>query len=278
MTEKQKKITRLVYGIILSALTIVAGVLLIVQSQRIYHSTPISPYSREVVAKYLSEISAVLYVWIAAVIVGAILWQIIPPEQKKLRGTIYNTSVLKRTKSRLPLGVSSQKLHRMEVAKAIVWAVAIAFAILSCVMIGLVVWNKNYYHLEASQFNPMQDMLNMLPKFMPWVAAALLVAIGVSVYTEISAKYELNEVKRLIVESKKNPEIIPQSVVQKKKLNVEIPQVFKSAKFKKYALLSTRVALAVVAVVFVIVGALNGGLLAVLEKAVNICRECIGLG
>lgn len=280
MTEKQQKITRLIYGIVMSVLTITAGVLLIVQSQRIYH-TP-DRYSREIVGKYLGEISAVLYIWIAAVVVGAILWQVIPPTQTKLRGTIYQTDVLTKMKRRLPLCVESEKLHRAEIIKKTVWIVAIAFGILATVMVGLVVFDKNYYHLEASEFNPMQDMLDMLPDFMPWVASAFFVAIGVSIYTELSAKYEVNEIKRLIIESKKTPSQSSKDSTYaptlKEKILAHIPEKLKTENFRRYALLGTRVSLAIVAIVFVIVGVINGGLLAVLEKATAICRECIGLG
>lgn len=273
MTEKQQKLTRLIIGIVLSVLTIAAGVLLIVQSQRIYHSADVNPYSREKVAKYLGEISWVLYLWIAAVIAGGIVWQIIPPKQTKLRGTIYNTDILKRMKARLPYGASNEKLRRAELIKKIVWGVAIAFALLAAIMIGLVVLDKDNYHPAG---DAMQDMLNMLPSFLPWVAAALFVAMGTSIYTELSAKYETNEVKQLIVESKSNP--VKNISEAPKKSSSNISEVFKSAAFKKYALLGSRIALAVLAVVFVIVGIVNGGLKAVLENAIALCKSCIGIG
>ncbi|MBO5776665.1 MAG: thioredoxin [Clostridia bacterium] len=44
------------------------------------------------------------------------------------------------------------------------------------------------------------------------------------------------------------------------------------------ALLVTRIIVAVVAVTFIALGAVNGGMADVLGKAVRICTECIGLG
>ncbi|MDE7164193.1 MAG: thioredoxin [Clostridiales bacterium] len=41
---------------------------------------------------------------------------------------------------------------------------------------------------------------------------------------------------------------------------------------------AVRGAVGVIAVVFIIVGIVNGGAHDVLVKAVNICQECIGLG
>lgn len=280
MSAKNQKILRLVYSIVLSVLTITAGIILIVQSQRIYHSP--GGYSREIVSEYLGDISAVLYIWIALVAIGAILWQIFPPEQKKLRATIYQTNTLKKLQSRFPY-LESEKLRHARIVKNVVLYTTIAFVILAIVMVGIVVWNSDNYRPAGNGFNPMQDMLDMLPKFLPWVICAFVVMIAATVYFEISAKQEVSEMKRLIAEAKNNTEK-PLENTQKnktslwKKMYDKIPKVLKTENFKRYSLLGTRIALAVVAVVFIIVGALNGGLQAVLEKAINICRECIGLG
>lgn len=276
MTEKQRKITRLIYGIVMSLLTIAAGVLLIVQSQRIYHSP--NPYSREIVGAYLETISPVLYIWIAAVVVGAILWQVIPPEKKKLRGTIYSTDLVVKMKGRMPEGASSPLLDKSALVKKIVWGVAISFSVLTVIMVGLVVWDNGNYHLGNS-FNPTNDLLNMLPKFMPWVAAAFALAIGVAVYDEISAKREIAEIKKIIAESKKNPDAVQISTKSaKKKIDIRVPEKFKDERFRRYAILGTRIALLIASIVLVIVGIVNGGLRDVLEKAAAICSECIGLG
>ncbi|MDE7084293.1 MAG: hypothetical protein K2O81_03525, partial [Clostridia bacterium] len=46
----------------------------------------------------------------------------------------------------------------------------------------------------------------------------------------------------------------------------------------KWVILGIRVAVAVIAVAFIIWGALNGNARAIFIKAINICTECIGLG
>ncbi|MBE7080094.1 MAG: thioredoxin [Clostridiales bacterium] len=40
----------------------------------------------------------------------------------------------------------------------------------------------------------------------------------------------------------------------------------------------TRIVLAVCGAVLVVVGIFNGGMASILEKAINICTQCIGLG
>ncbi len=283
MTEKQRKTLRLVCSIVLSVLTVTAGVLLIVQAERVYHSP--GGYSREIVGKYLSEISAVLYVWIAFVVINAVVWCVFPPEPARLKATIYHTDTLKRLKPRVS-GLESEKLRRAETVKNIVVGVATAFIILATVMVSLVVFNKDYYHFGASEFNPMRDMLTMLPEFMPWVVASFVVAIIVTVYFEISAKHEVKEIKRILAESAKNPDggtankNVKPSVLDKIKEKIDkiIPDALKTKRARRYALLGTRLSLTVLSVVFIVVGILNGGIVSVLEKAIAICRECIGLG
>lgn len=283
MTEKQRNTLRLVCSIVLSVLTVTAGVLLIVQAERIYHSP--DGYSREIVGKYLREISAVLYVWIAFVVINAVVWCVFPPEQKRLRGTFYSTDTLKRLKPRVS-GLESEKLRRAETVKTVVYGVATAFIVLAIVMVSVVVFDKDYYHFSASEFNPMRDMLTMLPEFMPWVVASFVVAIGATVYFEISAKHEVAEIKRILAEYNKNPDGITlnqnakPSILDKVKEKIDkiIPETLKTKRARRYALLGTRISLSVLSVVFIVVGILNGGIVSVLEKAIAICRECIGLG
>lgn len=52
----------------------------------------------------------------------------------------------------------------------------------------------------------------------------------------------------------------------------------RSSEHSNVALLVTRLAVGVVAIVFIVLGAVNGGASDVLIKAIKICTECIGLG
>ena len=47
---------------------------------------------------------------------------------------------------------------------------------------------------------------------------------------------------------------------------------------KKYLLLSVQLSLLSVAIFLIVFGAINGGSIDVLKKAIAICSECIGLG
>lgn len=279
MTEQKQNALRRIYGIFLSVFTVIVGVLLIVQSQRVYRSA--DSYTYEKVSEYLSQISVVLYIWIAAVIAGWIIWEIFPPKAQKIKANIPKSVLLKRLKKRLPDEMKSPTLVKAEKINAAVKYSCAALCLLSFVMVLVAVLDKHNYGIPGAGFNPTKDMLALLPEFLPWVAAAFLITIAGDAYIEHSAKKELSETKRLLVESKKNPSasVAAEKSTRTKKLpKIKIPPILLSEKFKTRLLLSLRIALPIIAVVFIVIGCINGGVNEVLTKAINICTECIGLG
>lgn len=274
MTEKRKNLIRVCFDVFLSVLTIVCGILLIVQAQRIYHSADSSPYSYEKVSLYLSEIAWVLYIWIAAVIVGGILNAVIPPTPSRIRATIYSTKLSERLLLRLPSDSKNAYIERTELIKKISWIIAAVVGVLSAIMVAITVFDHSNYSPLGDGFNPTADMLAMLPRILPWIGASFLIAVAATIYCEIASAHEVKEIKKLLAASKGGVK----PVEKEKKSFLRMPAIFKDEKFSKYALLATRIALIVVSIVLIIVGAFNGGLHDLLEKAINICTECIGLG
>lgn len=279
MSDKTKNLIRRIYGIVLSVMTAVAGILLIVQSQRIYHrelSGHEAPYSRAIVAEYLGQIAPVLYIWIALIVIGYVLWQVFPPEEKRLKATIYKTDVAKRMRAPLPTELVSDKLQKIDLINKIVRGVTVLFGVIATVMVSICVFNRDNYSQPGKDFHPMEDFIAMLPQFLPWVAVFFLLAVALSIYSEISAKKEIEEIKRI---RKENKGFTPASIGSKEKKSfIQIPEKFKTEKFKKGVTLGFRIGLPVVGVTLFIIGLFNGGVEEVFEKAINICTECIGLG
>ncbi len=286
MTEKKQNQLRKIYGIALSVLSVIAGLLLIIQSQRIYHRNLVDGeqiYTVEIVVKYLAQISPVLILWVIVVIAGSVVWQVLPPEATKLKGTFSQRKKLNRLKARIPEDKKSEKLIKAEKINTIVWAVCILYGIIALVFVCLCFFNKTYYVTESENFNPTRDMLNMLPHFLPWLAVFFLLATGASIYLEYSAKKEMKEVMRLIVLCTKDNTLIKQGKYETKLPNFvkklkEKLSFLQNEKVKKYTLLGARIALPVIGVTLFIIGIFNGGLNDVLRKAIVICTECIGLG
>lgn len=279
MSEKTKNLIRRIYGIVLSVMTAVAGILLIVQSQRIYRRELMpneNPYSRALVCQHLGQIAPVLYIWVALIVIGYVLWQVFPPEEKRLKATIYKTNIAKRMRAPLPTELVSDKLKKIDLINKIVRGVTVLFGVIATVMVSICVFNRENYSQPGQNFQPMEDFIAMLPQFLPWVAAFFLLAVALSIYSEISAKNEIEEIKRI---HRENKGFTPTSIGGKEKKSfIRIPEKFKTEKFKKGVTLGFRIGLPVVGVTLFIIGLFNGGVEDVFEKAINICTECIGLG
>lgn len=270
MTDHAKQTLRRVYGIVLSVLTVLIGALFIIQSQRVYRSAPSTPYSYEKVAHALSQIAAPLIFWICAVIAAWIVWSVFPPAEEKPKAKLSNEKLLRRLKSKLPLEKQSERITKAESRRKTAWIACIVCCIAAAVLTGICVWDKGNYQPAGNNFNPTRDMLAMLPKMLAPVLVAFAALIATSYYADSSKKREITEVKKLLAESKGTQSTPPRDAAQK-------AQIF-SENGKKKLLLFSRVALFVLGVTFIVVGCFNGGSREVLEKAINICTECIGLG
>ena len=272
---------RLWYGIFLSVLTAVVAILFIVQVSRIYFSEIDPPFSRPIVGQKLKEILVPIIIWLVAIVGGYVLSVIYPHHaQKKSAPTAHTT--LKRLKKRIPNGQSKEFLaeyeryDRMEGYRVCAWTVSVGFAIVAAIVI--IIYLANISNFATSNFSsdveatdrPNIIVVRMVKNVMPWVAVSLVLFIGASLYEHFSAKRELDTVKRLLVLGKGAP--VEESVLIAKR-----DAALKIAGSRQTKLI-IRLAVFAVAVVFIVIGIIDGGYAETLEKATAICKECIGLG
>lgn len=129
---------------------------------------------------------------------------------------------------------------------------AAAVAVLACAVPCLV------YLLDREHFTSWdleQVMGQMLLHVAPWIAAAFAVVFAASFACGRNVKREITAL---------------QGHVGKAKPEAPAP--------RRMPVGALRAGLYAVAIVFIVLGVMNGGLQDVLVKAVNICTECIGLG
>lgn len=129
---------------------------------------------------------------------------------------------------------------------------AAAGAILVCA-VPCLVYLLNRAHFTSWDLEHV--MGQMLLHVTPWVAAAFAVALAASFACGRSVQREIETLKG-----------------QEKKASPQMPAP------RRIPLGVWRIGLCVAAIVFIVLGVMNGGLRDVLVKAVNICTECIGLG
>lgn len=280
MQEKTCKTVRLCYGIALSLMTAVTGALFIWQTLDIYLSGGSRPFTREIVLERLNRIAPAFWIWVVMVAVGFIIWEVFAVSCKRapLKDDCY---ALRRLKKRVPQkvgesGLASLKaVNRGELINLIVKLCAAALC-LAGVAYGIA-------YLATSANFPKTDvngeMLNMAAHLAPCVFAALLILCGVTLYLSLSAKKQLPHVKQIIASAKADEKNGVEAVyVTGNTAVADLYGRWKALSNHKYFILGVRIAIAVFAVTFIILGIVNGNMRAILIKAINICTECIGLG
>lgn len=266
LTEEKARKIRLLYAIFLGVFTIVVGILFIIQAALIY-DTGTSPdhtgdiYSPAIVAERFSPISVPVYLWIAAVIAGFILWAVLPAAR-----TVYPRPSAKETLLRLSRripksgkGETDCKVRKEELSRKIIWGVCAAVCLLAAVMSAVYLFQPA--HFPSDDLNA--EIIAMLRHILPWIGGAFVCCIAAAVYDGYSAKRELPFVKKLIAAG------------GMKTLGDEKSSALV---FPKWSLTAVRLWVFAVGVTFIVLGVLNDGMHDVLIKAINICTECIGLG
>ncbi len=280
MQEKTCKTVRLCYGIALSLMTAVTGALFIWQTLDIYLSGGSRPFTREIVLERLNRIAPAFWIWVVMVVVGFVLWEVftVPAKRAPLKDDCY---ALRRLKKRVPQKVGESGLASLKAVKRgelmnLIVKLCAAALCLAGVAYGIA------YLATASNF-PKTDvngeMLNMAAHLAPCVFAALLILCGVTLYLSISAKKQLPHVKQIIASAKADEKNGVEAVyVTGNTAVADLYGRWKALSNHKYFILGVRIAIAVFAVTFIILGIVNGNMRAILIKAINICTECIGLG
>ena len=258
--ETNKKI-RLIYGILLSVLLVATGVCLILSCLDIYQNGGEHPYTREGVETAFGKIAILVYVTIGAVVVGGTLTWIFPTSSPKVKGQMPPKATITRLWRRVDAhGCDSALLAKMQHERKfrlISGIVATIFCVALAVPAIIYFCNLDHFTKEAMTDNVISAMYYVLPASVLGLGAW----VAVSLMWSRSLQREVTAVK----------EALKTSPVKEK-----APQP--TVKDNNRMLWIVRGVVLVVAVVFVVLGIVNGGMTDVLEKAIKICTECIGLG
>ena len=271
--QKASKSVRLYYGIFLGMFTVVVGALFAWQVLSVLNSSadPIldrKPFTREIVVEALSKIDLFFWLWIGAVVVGFVLWEVFPltEKAKKISPDLQYARLIDRLPATAPEGLEGE-YAKVKDAQRLAFAVKIAgyalaaIAVLTTVIYLCIPSNFNNKHVTL-------EILDMAKVVVPvFVAAALLYAVGATL-VKYSVKNTLPSLQKVTKGIKQNQSAGALTLCNK------IENFFDN----KTVVLVIRIVLAVLAVALIIWGSLNGNMQAVFIKAINICTECIGLG
>ena len=276
-TEKKSQSVRGVLGVYLSIWTIAVGLMFIVQIWALFRATDVKPYSVESVSRHFAKVAVPFWIWIAMVVISGLLAWAFPDGEEKPKAFVSVSKTLTRLKGRLPENAEGMvELKRESAMRTVAWLVSFAMCVVSAIVAWKYLMNGEYVGELTSKFFQEHVIAEKLIKICTWVVASLCTCVCALIYHSHSLNKELSMVKQMVADSAKRGE---KPAVKETKAGI----LGKAS--EKLALLGsdrakniTRIVLAVGGVVLVIVGIFNGGMASILEKAINICTQCIGLG
>lgn len=256
MTNAQKKLIRLVYGVALGAIIIVAGICLMAECIQIYSSGS-HPFSREAVAAHFAPISAPVYLCLAMVIGGFALDLFLPAEPKKLSAGQQDGQILKRLQGKADLSACEESLRGeiLALRKGRLRYRSHCAMVLAVCAGAFLIYALNGKHFVLPDING--SMIGAMKILLP----CLILSFACAVFR---VYYDRRSIRREIALLKRAPAKKPEKAEEK------------SAPSGKEA--AARYVFLCLGLVMLLYGFFAGGTADVLTKAINICTECVGLG
>ena len=273
ISQKTCKLVRTIYGWVFTAFTVVVGALFIWQVLDIYIGGTVagvsSPFSYELVSGRLSKIIAVpFWIWIGAIAVGFIIWEVFPVKER-LSPITDARYVLSRLEKRIPAEVDEELKPSLAYVNSQKKTLKIIHGCLLGLVALYVIYVVIYMCIPANfpNVDKTGEMLNLLKNVISVGGVVYAAGCAYVIVYGYSAKRMLPHVKKL--------------TAGVKALQPVTPNKFTQIVTHKYFILGVRIAVACFGVAFVIAGCAVNDFASVKEvfnKAIRICTECIGLG
>lgn len=289
MSKETIKKVHLIYGIVLTALLVTLAILFAIYCIDI-NSEGKSSFSIQSISERFAKFSILAYITLAAIIAGGIINTVAPIEKGKLKGEINNGIILRRLFKKLT-HISDEGSDKIERQRVIRFAMIIASLVFMLIAsIGSFIYTIKTFDATNPSINGeiASGWLTIL-----WFFIGPIVYLIVTAYVcKRSIKKELDIVKNELKNAKISEGVceIDENLGTFTKLTNEINETVANAakpkQWKKFASLALTSILLCVSVAFIFIGNIDdkennieiNGFEDVLDKAQQICAECIGLG
>lgn len=268
-----KSRVHLVADIVVSAMLVALGILFICSCYSIYKSGS-SPFTRQSIGEAFSRIAIPTYLTVSVVVVGAAVNVLMPKDEPKLKGKRSMQHLVDSLARKVDLGsLDSEikaKIEKERKNRAVLLNVRAALLTVAAILPLFVLINPARFPAESGRYNA--EILHGILLYLAFLApAAIFEAVWV-IYSDKSLARESEALKEAIKASGALKEAHDghHCLACRAKEYLE--------KNKKSVLLGVRIALVGCAILFIVLGVTNGGMADVLNKAIKICTECIGLG
>ncbi len=264
ISDKARVRIRLIYGVLTSVVLVWLGAAFIFSCYSIYEMGG-SPFTRESIGEALSALLIPIISALALVVVGFVLSALLPVAEPTLRAKpdrrIIGEKLLQKRDASLLDPASQRALARIRTARRIVTAAALAVTF-ACSVLALM------YALNLSNYT--DELNDSVIKCTVAVAVSLSPAIAVCAVRLIVDPILTEKEIAILTAAPKRTD--PQDGSRRCKIASFV------SKNEKELILGSQIALVLLATVYITLGVLNGGMNDVLQKAIKICTECIGLG
>ena len=254
MDEKKLRLIHTVCGIAVSVALVVAAICLIVSAYTIYKSGD-APYTPESIGAEYAKISVPLWIAVGSVIAGIVLNIALPAPKTKKKAQKDPFVQLRILQKKLPdasIDVKIKRERELRMLAKIICAVICLASFIPAVI--LLTWFDHF--TVANLTNVILETVQLL------LIGAVVSAVSLFILDLINRKSAEREIEWT-------------------KIAISIPaskSVQTVGTGKKSATNIIRLALVGIACVLVIIGVCTGDFTDVLQKAIRICTECIGLG
>lgn len=267
---------RKIYGICMAVYSGIVGLLFIIQVWSIFRSVPDNPYTVARITAAFSKIAVPVWIWVAAMVAGAFI-----PKAEIEKPKAYISSQLQLERLYKRVNVTEEMAAKIQPLKTLRIAFACAQVVVwAAVMIaGVCLLTAKGYQpkFDIAFFKEHNGLVDRIVCILPWLFSGLAVSVAATILAENSRKKEIAVLKESLASKAKVAEKTYEKQVGE---TCPIKRVCAKCAFLNTpkAVMITRICLGVIGVVFVVFGIFNGGMTDVLEKAVKICTQCIGLG
>lgn len=265
MSDKTVATLCRVVGIVLSVAALLCAIALAVACVDIYRSGN-RPFTPENIAQRWKSVAIFVWFFIFCTVGAGVLHLLFPAPVKKAKGVVFPELRLEKVKARLarkqysdtlllPLVKQEKYVRSLRISAVIVC--------LLCAVYPLIYLNNpdNFTSIDA-QLNA-QVAAAVIPSLC-FALAALGYCYTVRLLSNISCENAILYAKAIM--------LLPAPAAEKR------PSGKQESGLPNYTTFVLRIVLLAAALVMIILGIFNGGMSDVLQKAIKICTECIGLG
>ena len=253
MNEKKLRLIHTVCGCVISAALIVAAICLILSAHTIYTSGD-SPYTPESIGAEYDKIAIPLWVAISAVFAGIILNIALPMPKSKAKAIKDPFIKLRIMQKKLPAGTTHDGIDRQRALRKVYRAVCALLCAIA--FIPAIITLCDYDSFTVDNLTP--ALLRTVSLLAVGVVLSGVLIFILSVIERRSAEREIEWTKVALSKSTKSDK----KVIKNNENKIKI----------------TRLVLVGVACALIVIGLTQDGFYDVLQKAIRICTECIGLG